>query len=224
MDMKEVIKRINELAAKAKTAEGLNAEELAKVNKALDVEKPTEGILYEPLPTEPPTEAPMEEPAEEAVEDIPVDAPAVELPAAQSGEVTVSEQFLADAVQNFQNSKRYQEVAGDPSSIHIVAAFEYAMPDFQGYDVHVLVVRVDGVDTDMWGFSADTFLVDIRTGNIWHEGNLDVDNWGDFATLEHAFACIISTAVWEQQIIWSDMEARTDLSQSMIDAANTSLS
>ena len=30
MDMKEVIKRINELAAKAKTAEGLTAEELAE--------------------------------------------------------------------------------------------------------------------------------------------------------------------------------------------------
>ena len=33
MDMKEVIKRINELAAKAKTAEGLNAEELAERDK-----------------------------------------------------------------------------------------------------------------------------------------------------------------------------------------------
>jgi len=30
MDMKEVIKRINELAAKAKTAEGLTSEELAE--------------------------------------------------------------------------------------------------------------------------------------------------------------------------------------------------
>ena len=33
MDTKEVIKRINELAAKAKTAEGLNAEELAERDK-----------------------------------------------------------------------------------------------------------------------------------------------------------------------------------------------
>ena len=33
MDMKEVIKRINELAAKAKTAEGLNAEELVERDK-----------------------------------------------------------------------------------------------------------------------------------------------------------------------------------------------
>ena len=33
MDMKEVIKRINELAAKAKTAEGLNAEEQAERDK-----------------------------------------------------------------------------------------------------------------------------------------------------------------------------------------------
>ena len=33
MDIKEVIKRINELAAKAKTPEGLNAEELAERDK-----------------------------------------------------------------------------------------------------------------------------------------------------------------------------------------------
>ena len=33
MDMKEVIKRINELAAKAKTQEGLTAEELAERDK-----------------------------------------------------------------------------------------------------------------------------------------------------------------------------------------------
>ena len=33
MDMKEVIKRINELAAKAKTAEGLTTEELAERDK-----------------------------------------------------------------------------------------------------------------------------------------------------------------------------------------------
>ena len=33
MDMKEVIKRINELAAKAKTPEGLNVEELAERDK-----------------------------------------------------------------------------------------------------------------------------------------------------------------------------------------------
>ena len=33
MDMKEVIKRINELAAKAKTTEGLTAEEIAERDK-----------------------------------------------------------------------------------------------------------------------------------------------------------------------------------------------
>ena len=33
MDMKEVIKRINELAAKAKSPEGLNAEELVERDK-----------------------------------------------------------------------------------------------------------------------------------------------------------------------------------------------
>ena len=211
----------------------LTAEELATVNKALGVEKPAEGILYEPLPTEAPTEQPTEAPteapvedseAEVSVEDISADAPAVEAPAVQSGEVTVDSSFLANAARNFQSSKPYQDVAGDPSSIHIRSAFEYALSDFMGHDVHVLVVRVEGVDTDMWGFTADTFLVDIATGNIFHDGNLDLNNWDDFAAPEDAFAAIFCTSVWENQMIWSDMEIRTDLPQSMIDEANASLS
>ena len=211
----------------------LNAEELETVNKALGVEKPSEGILYEPLPTEPPTETPTdvptEAPAEEPVvetpvENIPTDALTVEVPAVQSGEVTTSAQFLADAAKLFQSSKRYQEVAGDPSSIRIRAAFEYSLSDFKKHNVHVLVVRLEGVDTDMWGFSADTFLMDIATGNIWHENNLDVNNWGDFTMPEDAFACIICTPVWEQDSIWNEDETRTDLPQSVIDEANASLS
>lgn len=194
----------------------LTEEEIAAINQEL-----TEYFNQNPI--EQPTEPPTEEPAEESVEDIPVDAPAAEAPAIQSGEATVNEQFLADAVKNFQNSKRYQEVASDPGSIHITAAFEYAFSDFEGYDVHVLVVRVDNVDTDMWGFSADTFLVDIATGNIWHEGNLDMD-WGDMSTTQDAYAAILSCPIWENEIVWSDMETRTALPQSMIDAANAALS
>ena len=203
----------------------LTADELATINKALGVEKPAEGILYEPLPTEPPTEAPVEEPDVEApVEESVVDAPVVEVPAVQSGEVTVDNTFLANAAKNFQSSKPYQDVAGDPSSIRIRSAFEYALPDFMGHDVHALVVRVEGVDTDLWGFTADTFLVDIATGNIFHDGNLDLNNWDDFAAPEDTFAAIFCTSVWENQMIWSDMETRTDLPQSMIDEANASLS
>lgn len=199
----------------------LSAEELATVNKALGVEKPAEGILYEPLPTEAPVEEPeVEAPVEESV----VDAPAVEVPAVQSGEVTVDSTFLANAARNFQSRKPYQDVAGDPSSIRIRSAFEYALPDFMGHNVHVLVVRVEGVATDMWGFTADTFLVDIATGNIFHDGNLDLNNWDDFAAPEDAFAAIFCSSVWENQMIWSDMEIRTDLPQSMIDEANASLS
>ena len=203
----------------------LSAEELATVNKALGVEKPAEGILYEPLPTEPPTEAPVEEPEVEApVEESVVDAPVVEAPAIQSGEMTVDSTFLTNAARIFQSSKPYQDVVGDPSSIRIHSAFEYALPDFMGHDVHALVVRVEGVDTDMWGFTADTFLVDIATGNIFHDGNLDLNNWDDFAAPEDAFAAIFCSSVWENQMIWSDMEIRTDLPQSMIDEANASLS
>ena len=203
----------------------LTAEELATVNKALGVEKPEKGILYEPLPTEAPTEAPVEESEVETPTEEP-EAPAAEQAPqpAPSGDVTVDSTFLTNAAKSFQNSKQYQEVVGDPSSIRICAAFEYALSDFQKHSVHVLIVRVEGVDTDMWGFSADTFLVDIATGNIFHNGNLDLNNWGDFTTPEQTFAAIFCSSVWENQIIWSEMETRTDLPQSMIDEANASLS
>ena len=193
----------------------LTAGELEAANKALGTEEAGEGIVYEKLPAE--------APAEEPVEDIPADTPAVDAPITMSGAVTVSEQTLADIARFFQSTQRYQEAAYEPSSIQIVAAFEYTMPSFEGHDVQVLVVRVDGVDTDMWGLSADTFLVDIPTGNIWHEGNLDM-NWGDFASVEECFAAILCSPVWEADGIWSEDETRTDLPQSMIDAANASLS
>lgn len=205
----------------------LTAEELAVVNKALGVEEPEEGILYEPLPTKTPVEEPeVDMPVEEPEVEAPVDAPAgnPEANSIQSGEITVSEQALVDAARNFQSSKRYQEVASDPGSIRISAAFEYALSDFEKHNVHVLVVRVEGVDTDMCGFSADTFLVDISSGNIYHDGNLDLNNWGGFGTIEETFAAIFCNSVWENEMIWSDMETRTDLPQSMIDVANASLS
>lgn len=213
----------------------LTVEELATVNKALGVEKPVDGILYEPLPTEAPTELPTEAPTEAFVEEPDAEAseaePEVQIEEqprqpAPSGEVTVDQKFLADAVRSFQNSKRYQEVASDPGSIRIAAAFEYALSDFEGHNVHALFVRVEGVNTDMWGFSAHTFLVDISTGNIYHEGNLDCNNWDDFAAVEDVFACIICNPdIWETSgQIYSELETRTDLPQSVIDAVSASLS
>ena len=207
------------LHAQCEVYHALSAEEIAAVNTSLGVEEPREGVVYEKLPTA----ALAEESVGEPVEDIPADVPAEDGPITMGGAVTVSEQALADIARTFQSTQRYQVAAYEPSSIRIVAAFEYTMPSFEGYDVHLLVIRVDGVDTDMWGMSADTFLVDISTGDIWHEGNLDM-NWGGFTSVEECFACIISTSVWEADGIWSEDETRTALPQSMIDAANNALS
>ena len=192
----------------------LNQEELAHVNQILDAEEPSDDILYESVPTQAPAEAPTEMPDE-----VPDDNPA-----SLGNEGTVTAQSLADAARRFQSGKQYQEFSDDSSRIQIVAAFEYTMTNFEGHDVHVLVIRVDGVDTNMWGYSADTFLVDISTGNVWFEGNLDMNNWGDFSTPEDCFACIIGCSVWEQDGIWSEDETRTALPQSMIDGANNALS
>lgn len=208
----------------------LTAEELAVVNKALGVEEPGDDILYQPLPTEAPveeaeTEAPIQEPEMEA----PVEKPEAPLASPepqpeQNDQVTVDQQFLIDAARNFQCSTRYQEIAGDPGSIRITAAFEYALSDFEGYDVHVLVMQVDGIDTDLHGFSAHTFIIDIGNGTIYHDACVDMNNWGDFDCMEDVYAAILCSPVWENSgSIWSEMETRTDLPQSMIDAANGTL-
>ena len=199
----------------------LNADELAEVNRILGVEEPSDDILCV-FPTEGEL---AEAPAEDVpVEETPAEMPVTDTPAKPSGEVTVNAQAVADAARNFQSDKWYQDIASDPNSIRIGAAFEYSLEDFNGHNVHVLVVRAEGIDTDMWGFTADTFLVDIENGMLYHEGNLDMNNWGAFASIEECFSAILCTPVWEQAHIWSDMEARTELPQSMIDEANASLS
>lgn len=201
----------------------LTAGELEAVNKALGTEEAGEGIVYEKLPTEAPSEEAVEGSAEEPAKALDWEISA-DAPVSLGGAVTVSEQALADIAKTFRSTQRYQETAYEPSNIRIAAAFEYSMPDFEGHDVHVLVIRVDGANTDMWGMSADTFLVDISTGDIWHEGNLDINNWGDFTSIEECFAAILCSPVWEADGIWSEDETRTDLPQSMIDAANACLS
>ena len=50
--------------------------------------------------------------------------------------------------------------------------------------------------------------------------NLDLNNRSGFGIIED----VICSPVWENQVIWSGTDTRTDLPQSMIDAANASLS
>ena len=199
----------------------LDADQLAEVNRILGVQEPSDDILYEGLPTGGPTETPVED---VPVEDTPAEMPVVDAPAKPSDEATVNAQMLADAARNFQSSKWYQDTASNSTSIQIRDAFEYSLEDFGGYNVHVLMVRAEGIDIGMWGFSADTFLVDLSTGNVHYDGTLDMNNWGDFATVEDCFACILASPVWEADGIWSEDETRTDLPQSMIDTANNALS
>ena len=213
----------------------LTEEEVAAVNTALGVEEPSDEIQYEQL------ETPDAEPENESVPDmdeIPegeVQEPetggeqpeenAVESLKAVNGVLSVDNQFLINAARNIQSIKHYQEYAADLSTIQLKAAYEYRFEDFESFDVHLIMLRVDGIDTDMYGFCADVFLVDPATGEVYSEFNVDLNAEWNFQSVEDTYAPILSSSFWMDPsvIIWSDAEQITQFPQEDLTAINNAL-
>lgn len=218
----------------------LTGEEVAAVNTALGVEEPADDIQYEHLPTEPletPDAEPESEPAPD-MDEIPAEEVQeaetgdeqpkeniVESPKAVDGALTVDNQFLIDAARNIQSSKHYQEYAADSSTIRLKAAYEYRLEDFEGFDVHLLMLVVDGIDTDMYGFSADVFLIDPVTGALYSEFNVDLNAEWNFQCVEDTYVPILASSFWmgSDDIIWSDMEQIIQILQEELDKLNNAL-
>ena len=218
----------------------LTEEEVAAVNTALGVEEPSDEIQYEQLPTEP-LEIPDAEPENEAVPDMDEmpeeeaqeaetddeqpEEDAIEQPKTVNGVLSVDNQFLIDAARNIQSSKHYQEYAEDSSTIQVKAAYEYRLENFEGFDVHLIMLRVGGIDTDMHGFSANVFLVDPATGEVYSEFNVDLNAEWNFQSVEDTYAPILSSSFWMDPsvIIWSDVEQITQIPQEDLTAINNAL-
>ena len=213
----------------------LAEEEVAAVNTALGVEEPSDEIQYEQL------ETPDAEPEKESVPDmdeIPegeVQEPetggeqpeenAVESLKAVNGVLSVDNQFLINAARNIQSTKHYQEYAAALSTIQLKAAYEYRLEDFESFDLHLIMLRVDGIDTDMYGFCADVFLVDPATGEVYSEFNVDLNAEWNFQSVEDTYAPILSSSFWMDPsvIIWSDAEQITQIPQEDLTAINNAL-
>jgi len=173
-----------------------------------------------PLPTEPPMETATEAaPDEEGI-------PAAEEQSPETGDKkpqqNVSNQFLMDALQNIQKTEHYQMYADESSAIVLKAAYEYYLEDFEGFEVHLLMLRVDGVDTNLYGFSSNVFLVNPATGEIYSEYDLGLDFTGNIGSIQDAYVAILCSSFWmgDDTVIWSDMEQITTLSQTDVDAIN----
>jgi hypothetical protein len=91
----------------------------------------------------------------------------------------------------------------------------------------VLLLACEGVDTELHGFIASMALMDLATGRVYTEQDLDVENWGDFACLEHVFAAVLlgyeSNLTMGQEGIWSEAEVLTPVSAEDIAAVNAVL-
>lgn len=219
----------------------LTEEEVTAVNTALGVEEPSDEIQYEYRPTEPletPDAEPETEPApdmdevpsEDAQEPETGDEQPDEGVAAPSkaidGALSVDNQFVIDAARNIQSSKHYQEYAEDSSTIQVKAAYEYRLEDFEGFDVHLIMLCLDGIDTDMHGFSANVFLVDPATGAVFSEFDVDLNAEWNFQSVEDTYVPILSSSFWMDPgaTIWSDVEQITQIPQEDLDAINNALS
>ena len=199
----------------------LTEDEIAPINEELSDYFDENPI--EPLPTEPPEETESEnaESAEELVEEIPQKMPVL----TENGALSVSNQFVIDALRSIQNTKHYQTYAVDPATIGLQAAYEYYLEDFEGFEVHLIMLRVAGIDADLYGFSSNVFLVNPDTGAIYSEFELGLDYTGNIGKIEDAYVAILCSSFWngDDTGIWSEMEQLTSISQNDLEAISNAL-
>ena len=88
------------------------------------------------------------------------------------------------------------------------------------------LIRMDNVDTDINGASSAVLLLDMDTGKAYTDRDLDMDNWGDFDSIEDVFAMLMcNDSIWEDPntVIWTDDESLFYLPQSDLDIINSVL-
>ena len=143
----------------------------------------------------------------------------------ENGALSVSNQFVIDALRSIQNTKHYQTYAVDPATIGLQAAYEYYLEDFEGFEVHLIMLRVAGIDADLYGFSSNVFLVNPDTGAIYSEFELGLDYTGNIGKIEDAYVAILCSSFWngDDTGIWSEMEQLTSISQNDLEAISNAL-
>ena len=168
-----------------------------------------------------------------------VNAPFAEAMLAQQAEreeqIAAAEATMTDGMQSqllalaceYQQSDLYQLVAADPSVLRLSAAAEYTLEDLEGYNIHVLLLVCESVDAEHYGLMASMALMDLTTGRVYTEQDLDMENWGDLARLEHAFAAVLGGYEYAlatgENIIWSEDGVLTPVSSEDIAAVNAAL-
>lgn len=202
----------------------LTESEIATINRELTdyfAENP-----IAPLPTEPENQPVagdaeyadgFQQPFEEAQQEVQI--------AGDSKELSVTNEFVVDALRKIQNTEHYQTYAVDPFTIGLEEGYEYYLEDFEGFEVHLIMLRIAGIDTDLHGITGNIFLVEPAAGEIHSEFDLGLDWNGNFGRIEDAYVAILCSAFWhgDDNVIWSELAQLTSIPQRDLDAINNAL-
>lgn len=201
----------------------LSHEEIVAINQEL-----TDYFSENPI-APPPTELPAEPEAEQSEEPefIPeaIEQPKEQLAELEDNTWSISDQFVIDTLRNIQKTDDYQFCAADPTAISLNMAYQYYVEDFEGFEVHLVMLRLNGIDRSLHGYSGDVFLVEPATGKIYSNYNVDLDGWDAFKDMEDIYAAILSAWFWEDPgvTIWTDIEILIPIPQKNLDAVNSAL-
>ncbi|MBR4290933.1 MAG: hypothetical protein IKT52_09890 [Oscillospiraceae bacterium] len=146
-------------------------------------------------------------------------------PAVESKPLSVSNQFVIDVICSIRNTDQYQSYAENPATIGLEMAYEYYLEDFEGFEVHLIMLRVTGIDTDIHGITGNVFLIDASTGTVYSEFDLGLDWSGNIGKVEDVYVAILCDLFWhgEQNMIWSEAAQLTSIPQTDLDAINNAL-
>lgn len=146
--------------------------------------------------------------------------------------ITALQAFLAEDVYGTLVAD-FEEATQQPArELEITAATEYTIPDFEGTEMHLLMVNgaADVMTQDDTIYDRIILLVDLDTGAVYDQYSIDMNSFdGDFSTYEgrvkYCLGCYNSYLMGDNDGIMTnpELEVKTDLSTDEIAAINEAI-
>ncbi len=88
------------------------------------------------------------------------------------------QRLFFDAAMEAAKTARFKQAAFDPSSLQLSAGGELSFrhPE-NGFELHVLLLQAQGIDTNMYGFSAGTYIKDLNSSTLYTDTDFDLTDW-----------------------------------------------
>ena len=132
--------------------------------------------------------------------------------------------MVIDAVKEFIISGHYDLVALENTELRVVAAMEYKLDDLYGQPMHVILVRLDGVNYNEYS-GADFLVMDVNEARVLCQADIDYSAWEDMDCVEDLYAiCALSylniLTDGTDSMISPELEAMVHLTEDEINAVN----